>query len=154
MPMTRIRGRDRRGEVLASAARGTIAAMAMTGMRAVTTGLGLVARPPPERIAEHGVPRLVEQVPAERRDDVVELAHWGYGAAAGAAFGALPAAVRRHVWAGPAYGVAIWLFFEVALAPVLLGAEHTRARRLSERLAVAADHVLYGLVVAGRPRRL
>jgi hypothetical protein len=124
--------------------------MAQTALRRVTTGVGLVGRPPPERIALEGVPTLLASVPVEHRAEAIELAHWAYGALAGAVYATLPARLRDRGWAGPAYGVAIWLVFEAALAPTLLGLERTRERPLSERLALAADHALYGAVVAKR----
>lgn len=64
-------------------------------------------------------------------------------------FGLLPARLRTHPAAGPAYGLAVWLGFELAIAP-LLGASHVRHAPLLGRLLVALDHVLYGVVVAGR----
>ena len=48
-------------------------------------------------------------------------------------------------WTGPLYGLAIWTGFE-ATAP-LLGLPHAEGPRLVERLAIAADHVLYGFVL-------
>ena len=39
------------GEVLHAGARGTVGAMAMTGMRVITTELGLVEQTPPQAIA-------------------------------------------------------------------------------------------------------
>jgi hypothetical protein len=133
-----------------SAVRGVVGAMAQTAMRRVTTGLGLVRRPPPERLALEAVPALIARVPAEHRDQAIELAHWGYGAFAGGVYAFLPGAVRRHAWAGPAYGIAVWLLFEAVLAPTLLGLERTRERPLSERLSLAVDHALYGAVVGTR----
>jgi uncharacterized membrane protein YagU involved in acid resistance len=138
--------------VIRSLARGAVGAMAMTGVRRVTTGVGLVEKPPPERIVHEGFPDLLAQVPSDYRDEVIEVAHWAYGAVAGAAFGVLPAGVRRHVWSGPVYGLAIWAAFEAGLAPVVLGLEESRRRPIRERLTIAADHVLYGLVLAARPR--
>jgi len=137
------------GVVGRAVARGVVAAMAMSGMRRLTTGLGLVDEEPPEQIAREGVPGLLARVPPNLREPAIELAHWTYGGAGGAAFGVLPAALRRRVWAGPAYGLATWLVFETAVAP-LLGLRRTRESRPLERAAIAADHVLYGVVVAGR----
>jgi hypothetical protein len=133
------------------AGRGIVGAMAQTGLRRVTTGFGLVRRPPPERIALEGVPALLARVPAAHRDEAIELAHWAYGAVAGAVYATLPEPLRHPRWAGPAYGISVWLLFEAVLGPVLLGLERTRTRPLSERLALAADHALYGAVVAKRP---
>ena len=137
------------GELGRAAARGVVAAMAMSGMRRMTTGLGLVEEEPPKQIAREGVPRLLALVPPGLREEAIELAHWTYGGAGGAVFGVLPAAIRRQAWAGPAYGLATWLFFETAVAP-LLGLRRTHEARPLERAAIAADHMLYGVVVAGR----
>jgi hypothetical protein len=121
--------------------------MAQTAMRRVTTGLGLVRRAPPERIALEGVPTLLAVVPAEYREETIELAHWAYGALAGGVYAALPASFVRRGWSGPVYGIAVWLVFEAAVGPALLGLERTKRRPLSERLALSADHALYGAVV-------
>ena len=100
-------------EVAHAAMRGAIASMAMTGMRVVTVSLGLVEQAPPQQIAgESSGPRRA----------AVELAHWGFGAAAAAAFGALPSSWRQRAWSGPLYGLVIWSGFE-ATAP-LLGLPH------------------------------
>jgi hypothetical protein len=125
--------------------------MAQTGLRRVTMGLGLVRRPPPERLAHEGVPTLLARVPPAYRTEAIEVAHWTYGALAGAAYAALPRSLRWPRWGGPAYGLAVWLFFETVLGPALLGLERSQERPLRERLAVAADHALYGAVVGGGP---
>jgi hypothetical protein len=134
------------------AARGTVAAMAMTGMRRMTTGLGLLEKPPPERMATEGVPGLFAHVPPNLREEAIELAHWAYGASAGAAFGMLPDAARRGRFAGPLYGVAIWAVFEVVVRR-LFRLDEPR-RKPVESAVLLADHVLYGVVVAARPRRV
>jgi hypothetical protein len=131
--------------------RGVIAAMAMTGMRRVTTVLGLLPKPPPEEVFEDALPELLARIPPERRAEAIELAHWAYGACGGAAFALLPRGLRRQPWAGPAYGLATWAFFEGALAP-LLGLRKPAHRTITERAALVADHLLYGVVVADEPR--
>ena len=50
---------------------------------------------------------------------MIEGAHWAFGAGGGAAFGALPRDWRRHRWAGPVYGLLVWLSFELGIAPAL-----------------------------------
>ena len=139
------------GEIARGATHGAIAAMAMTGMRSLTTRLGLVRRTPPYEIAEHGVPGLLAAVPPDRRDEAIELAHGAYGAVAGAGFGSLPATLRARTWARPAYGIGIWALFELVVAPALR-LPRTRERRLGDRIGTAADHVLYGAVLVGWPR--
>lgn len=132
-----------------AAARGVVAAMAMTAMRKVTGGLGLLDESPPDAIAERHADHLLARLNVER-DVAVEVGHWTYGAVGGALFGSLPRAVRRNRWSGPAYGVATWLFYEAAVAP-LLGLARTHQKTLVGRLALVADHVLYGTVVGRSP---
>ena len=137
-----------------AAMRGAVAAMAMSGMRVFTVNAGLVEESPPRAIIRQRARRLLRLVPPQRRPAAIELVHWGYGAAGGAAFGALPANLRRAVWSGPAYGLLTWAAFEAVLAP-LLGLEQAKKPRPLDRLALAADHLLYGFVLSEfrqRPR--
>ncbi len=140
-------------KVVESAVRGVVAAMAMTGMRRMTKAAGLVREAPPDELARHGTGTagLLRRVPSDLRDEAVELAHWTVGGVGGAGFGALVAPRARGIWVGPAYGLAIWAAFEVAAVP-LLGLARSRRRPPAERAAVAADHVLYGLILAHRTR--
>jgi hypothetical protein len=142
------------GDVLSGAARGALGAMAMTGMRVMTTELGLVEQTPPQALARQrarGIRALLRRAPREQRRGLIEAAHWAFGAGGGAAFGALPREVRRHPWAGAVYGLLVWLGFELGIAP-LLGLSQAKRVRLIDRLALAADHLLYGLVLsAPRP---
>jgi hypothetical protein len=126
--------------------------MAMTGMRRFTVDIGLVEQTPPEAIVQQKARGLLRQVPRRRRKAAVELAHWTYGASGGAAFGALPSALRRQPYAGPVYGMLVWLGFELGIAPVL-GLSQSRELRLADRAGLAADHLLYGLVLNEGRRR-
>jgi hypothetical protein len=123
-------------QVAHAAMRGAIASMAMTGMRVVTVSLGLVEQAPPQQIAgEFSGPKRA----------VVEVAHWAFGAAGGAVFGALPDAWRNRAWTGPLYGLAMWTGFE-ATAP-LMGLPHAESGNITQRVAIAADHALYGFIL-------
>lgn len=135
-----------RQPLLRAAARGTVAAMAMSGMRQLNAGLGVVERTPPQAVLEEQVPRLLRQVPAARREAVIELAHWGYGAAAGVVFGLLPLRVRRSRLFGPIYGLTLWGVFDLAVAPLLDLSYHHESRP-REQTALLLDHALYGLIV-------
>lgn len=142
------------GDVLSGAACGAIGAMAMTGMRVITTELGLVEQTPPDAVSRQrarGMRSLLRRAPRKQRRGLVEAAHWTFGAGGGAAFGALPRPIRRHRWAGPAYGLVVWLGFEIGIAPAL-GLSQAKRVRPVDRVALAADHLLYGLVLtATRP---
>jgi hypothetical protein len=135
--------------VTAAAARGVVAAMAMSGMRELTTSLGLVRRPPPDEIADEAAPQLFDRLAVDR-DAALELAHWGYGAAMGAAYAFMPVRLRRRAWLGPGYGLATWVFFERVVAPVLRLAPPAERPR-AERAAIALDHLLYGAIVGRSP---
>ena len=132
--------------VARAAARGVVAAMAMSGMREVTMGLGLVKQTPPDAVMQQQTGGMIARVPERHRRVAVQLAHWTYGAAGGAAFGLLPRPLRAWTPAGPIYGVLSWLGFELGLAP-LMGLPHAQRPDLAESAALAADHVLYGTLV-------
>lgn len=148
---------ERTERVMSGVVRGTGAAMAMSALRQVTTGLGLVEQTPPDAILKQRAFGLLVQSPrlafflARRQVAVVELAHWAYGAGGGAAFALLPRSLAEKRWAGVAYGLTTWVLFELSIAPVL-GLEQATKIRPVERLMFAADHVLYGIILAGDPR--
>ena len=135
------------GEIAHASLRGAIAAAAMTGMRAFTVDVGLVDQTPPQAIAKQRAKGLLRRVPRGRRRAAIEVAHWTYGAVGGAAYAVLPQQIRRRPWSGPAYGLLVWLGFELCLAPVL-GLKQAKKPRPVERAALAADHLLYGLVLS------
>jgi hypothetical protein len=138
-----------KGQDLAHGAlRGAVAAMAMTGMRTFTVNAGIVGQPPPQAIVRQRIPGMKRSLGGRPRRRVLEeVFHWTYGAAGGAAFAALPPQLRAHRWAGPAYGLAIWLSFEAGIAP-LLRLKQAGESRPAERAALAADHLLYGLILS------
>ncbi|GAA4103242.1 hypothetical protein [Actinomadura miaoliensis] len=143
-----MRREETRPTLARSAARGLVAAMAMTGIRTVTAAVGSYEKSPPEAIFEKHAPGRIRRLPRRQREAVTELAHWAYGTGGGVMFGLLPRRVRLHRAAGPVYGLSIWLAFELGIAP-LLGVRHTRSRPALWRAVVAVDHILYGIVVAG-----
>ena len=145
---------DRPGEVLHTAFRGVIGAMAMTGMRQLTHGLGLVDETPPESILRRQTKGLLRLVPRKRRRVALTAIHWGVGGMGGLMFGALPDGVRRTRWAGPAWGVLMLVGYQTAVSPAL-GLRHHRSTDVQEWGALAVDHLLYGLVLSEfreRPR--
>ena len=132
--------------------RGLVAAMAMSGMRNITVSLGIVDQTPPEAIMKQRARGVLRRVPRRWRPATIEAVHCGYGSAGGAMFGLLPDGLRLKSWAGPAYGLAVWLGFELGIAPAL-GLSRTSSGRLLERAGLAADHLLYGFVLSDMHRR-
>lgn len=135
------------GEVAHAALRGVIGAMAMTGMRRVLVNIGLMEEEPPNALVRQRARGLLRMVPRRRRRLPVELVHWAIGAAGGVGFALLPEPARRRPWAGPVWGLAIWASFDAGIAP-LLGVDHARGRQVRQRIALIADHVLYGFVLS------
>jgi len=119
--------------VINSGVRGVVAAMAMSGTRALTHSLGLVDQTPPEAVLHQQAPALMAKFPREKRPAVTELAHWTFGAVAGAGFALLPVRLRRPRWAGAVYGLVVLTGFEASIAP-LLGLSQARHMRPVERL--------------------
>lgn len=148
---------ERRERLIAGLVRGVGAAMMMSALRQVTTGLGLVDQTPPDAIFKQRAFAPLIRMPAlafflaRRQVAVVELAHWLYGAGGGATFALLPRSVLGKEWAGAAYGLATWAVFELSIAPVL-GLDQATKIRPVERLMFAGDHVLYGVILAGDRR--
>ncbi|MGH3663770.1 MAG: hypothetical protein ACRDT8_01810, partial [Micromonosporaceae bacterium] len=130
-----------------AAARGMVAAMAMTGMRRLTTSLGIVGKTPPEEILYTRAPEFLSRMRQPQRLAFLESVHWAYGALGGAVFGMLPGRARRMRLAGPVYGLLVWAGFEAGIAPAL-GLPRTSQPRPIERIALLSDHILYGLIVA------
>lgn len=83
--------------------------------------------------------------------DVYDRSHSGWPYVGGVAFGLLPQQWRRRSWIGPAYGALFWAGYTVGIAPTL-GLSYSRpAKRNVQRVALLADHLLYGVVVAASP---
>lgn len=137
------------GSIVRAGSRGLVASMAMTGARTVTTAFAPEEQTPPEAIVDKHAPRPVERLPEHHREAITELLHWAYGSCGGMAFGLMPSSLRAMPGVGAGYGLLIWLAFELAVAP-LLGVVQSKQRPVLWRTAVALDHVLYGVIVAGR----
>ncbi len=140
------------GKIGHGAMRGGIAAWAMTGLRSLTTNLGLVDEPPPRAILRQKSRGSFRLLPRQPRRAGQELFHFFYGAVGGAAFALLPEKARLRPWAGPLYGLTLWFWFELGLAP-LLGLSQAKKPRPVDRLALAGDHLLYGFVLSETRRR-
>jgi uncharacterized membrane protein YagU involved in acid resistance len=136
----------RAGRMIHAVFRGVVGAMAMTGVRVLAKNAGLIREDPPRRLTRKHTGR--------RSRTVVELVHWGMGAAFGAGFGMLPERIRRRAWSGPLYGLVAWLGFDFVAAP-MLGLTERDWPKGRERAVFIADHLLYGLVLdelRARPR--
>ena len=133
-------------EIVHAKIRGVIGAMAMTGLRVLAQHAGLIREDPPSR--------LVRKQKGRRPRWVVELVHWSMGGLFGIGFGLLPEEVRRRRWAGPVYGLLVWMGFDAVVAPAL-GLTERDWPKGRERTVFVADHLLFGFVLSemrARPR--
>jgi hypothetical protein len=141
-------------EIILAKFRGVVGAMAMTGVRVFAQHAGFIREDPPSRLTRKQARGLLKRVPRKRRRVVIELVHWWMGAVFGVVFALLPDSVRRRRWAGPLYGVLVWLGFDAVIAPAL-GLTERDWPKGRERAVFLADHLLFGLVLSelrARPR--
>ncbi|MFI6784609.1 hypothetical protein [Micromonospora sp. NPDC050276] len=137
------------GTMVRTGTRGVVAAMAMSGLRQATTSLNLVQSSPPKSVLEKLAPGLLDRFHPSHHPALLAVAHWGYGLSAGVAFGMLPTHLRHRLWVGPLFGIALLAVFQAGIAPALRIDQ--RLTDVHEQLALTADHLLYGIVVAGFP---
>ena len=136
-------------EVLRGARRGAVGAMAMTGMRVVTTEARAGRGTPPQAVSRQpggarGSASSGAAPAASRLDRDRALGLWGRRRRSGRN---APKTVRARWLTGPAYGLLGWLGFELGIAP-MLGLKQAKRVRPVDRLVLATGHPIYGLVLS------
>jgi putative membrane protein len=142
-----------------SLAKGLVAGL-VAGVVA-TAAKSLIERFYPPRI--HGEPEppeaLAEKIAGhhlnrETRESAGQAIHWGFGAAVGAAYGALaeyyPAVTSKE---GATFGLTLMSLTHETSLPAMELAEPAEEQSFRERSSEATSHVVYGLV-AERVRRV
>lgn len=131
---------------------GFVAGAAATGpMTAFMFGsqqLGLMYKPPPKQITERAE-RKAGEAPGRRPPSLLDTswlaAHFGFGAAAGAAFGLLRRLYPGSSWeAGILHGLAVWAVGYVGVMPSLGLYPPPQKDRTSRAMVMVAAHVVYG----------
>jgi putative membrane protein len=99
---------------------------------------------PAEALAEVAVGHSLD---SETRTKAGRAIHWGFGAAAGAAYGALaefyPAATDKE---GATFGLALMALTEETALPAMGLAATAEDQSLRERTSETSSHLVYGLV--------
>jgi hypothetical protein len=133
---------------------GTLATFFMSAVMLVSKRLGLVGAMPPEKVTakllnEAGIHRS-----AKEQDAIATALHFGFGAAAGAAFATVaPRPLLVRIPTGMAYGAAIWGVSYMGWIPAI-GIMPAADRDRRDRQAVMlAGHLVFGAalgVLVGR----
>lgn len=128
---------------------GVSATMAMTAaMRHLWPRLGAGERYPlpPREIVERATPPMDEG--SSRLGSV--LAHFGFGAVAGAAYGMLP----RQWPSGIFYGISVWVGSYLGWIPALNILKPATRHPFERNLLMLAVHVVWGAVLAASLREI
>lgn len=104
---------------------------------------------PPRQITESLADRATAGHPDEMTLDVATMvAHFGFGAGAGAAFGLVPSSVRRRpVLAGVGFGLALWATSYAGVLPAFELQRRPDRRPAWRNATMIAGHVMWGAVL-------
>ncbi len=130
-----------------SGVRGVVAAMAMSGTRALTHSLGLVDRTPTGSGAAPAGPNPDGEVPGGETTRGDRIGALDLRCCCRRRVRAVARPVAPPALGGAVYGLVVLTGFEAGIAP-LLGLSLARHMRPVERLVFLADHVLFGIVLA------
>ncbi len=126
---------------------GVLATLAMSAVMLLADWLGLMGKQPPERIVERASQATGTRADEGQQNAVAAAAHLGFGAAGGAAFGALAQLARTSVPSAIAlpWALAIWAgsYFGWIPALGLLPPPDRDAPGRASTMFVA--HLVYGL---------
>ena len=133
--------------------RGALAGgLATAPMSAVMMGakqLGLVGEMPPEKITAKFLNRAGIRRSEVQQDVLATLTHFGFGAAAGAAFGVIaPRRLIARLPMGMAYGAAIWGVSYMGWVPALGIMPPADRDRRDRQMVMLASHLVYGTALA------
>jgi hypothetical protein len=133
--------------------RGALAGgLATAPMSAVMIGakqFGLVGGMPPEKITAELLNRGGIRRSEVQQDVLATLTHFGFGAAAGAAFGVVaPRRLIARVPLGMAYGAGIWGVSYMGWVPALGIMPPADRDRRDRQMVMLAGHLVYGTALA------
>ncbi|MDQ1556210.1 MAG: hypothetical protein QOI02_1212 [Actinomycetota bacterium] len=135
--------------VVAGTAAGLFATGIMSGVFLAAQRLSLLGRLPPRMIVE----RLAPGVDEATAKPLATIAHFAYGASAGAVFGLLARRAKGGGVRGVAWGCALWAAGYEGWLPAMriLPMAHDDDRRRAGSILTA--HLVYGLVLGSIYRR-
>lgn len=147
--VTKAADRSLVGDVVRGGVNGALATVGMSAFLLGAQQLGLLGKQPPRIIVESLAPEATEE---ETRPTSI-VAHFGYGAAAGAAYQLLARAVRPTATSGAAYGLAVWAASYEGWLPWLGILPPAHRDRPGRRWTMVAAHLVYGATLGALTRK-
>ncbi len=141
--------RHRIGDIFGGARAGLVATGAMSLLLLAGQRLGLTGTLPPRRITDKAVQRVDPQdrPGGEDRQAIAGLAHFAFGAGAGALFGLLTGELRR-IWisagVGVAYGTLVYLTSYMGWIPAMNLMPPATQDRPGRVATMLGGHWIYG----------
>lgn len=133
--------------VFRGAGAGTLATALMSTVMA--RQLGHMGGMPPEKITAKALRRSGIRPSAAQQDALAILFHFGFGAAAGVAFGVVaPRRLIARVPMGMTYGAAIWGISYMGWVPALGIMPRADRDRRDRQAVMLAGHLIYGTALA------
>jgi uncharacterized membrane protein YagU involved in acid resistance len=128
----------------------------MSGVIWGTRHLGVYrSSTPPNAVAARLTQRLMGKHPAGgAQKALTTLSHVGFGAAAGAAYGATSRVRPPSAWTGALFGLAIWVVSYKGWIPALGVMPPPEDDERGRTLTMAAANVVYGATLGMLSRRL
>jgi hypothetical protein len=146
--MTHLGDRMREGAAAGLAATAAMSAFMWSAQRA-----GFVGEQAPKQLMRRSLEAVGDHPSGARLSAISLVAHFAFGAAAGAAYGGLSDRLptgRSTLYSGVAFGLAVWAAtYKVAFPPLHLMPPPERDRPGRARTMILA-HVVYGAVLGAR----
>jgi heme A synthase len=140
-------------ELLKGAFSGALATAAMSGVMVAGERAGLMRGQPPKHITRGLLPGA-KRLRKPGEGILGALAHFGFGAGAGAVFGLVSRDRVHRVPLGVGYALAIWAVSYSSVAPRLSQLPPISRDDPGRPLVMAAGHVVYGATLAFLLNRL
>ena len=129
---------------------GVAATAVMTGVRMAADRVGIHERRPAHSVIVRRLRGVTGRKPwGHEAETTATIAHYAFGAAAGAAYAVVAPRRARVRGLGILYSVAIWLVSYFGVLPWLRLMPCPERDATGRQVVLAVDHVVYGLVLDG-----
>ncbi|MFI6600182.1 DUF6789 family protein [Nonomuraea sp. NPDC050536] len=134
-------------ELIAGAAGGALATVAMSAVMLAGQRAGLMADQPPKRVVRAMLPGHRHR-PKSGEGVLGVMAHFGFGMASGALFGLVTRGGPVRVSVAQAYGLAIWAASYAGWVPWMGVLPPIHRDSVGRQAVMAFGHIVYGTTLA------